>query len=332
MPPARARDRFAAFCGRTGRSAMPADSMTIVAWLESERPAGRAAARWTADIRAAHLSMGYDDPCAGQVAAWVRRARNPATRSALPPGEVASLASLIPVAGWPGGLHGRRDRLAFILHQLGAIPARVLVTLRAADIAVTGHAAVTVMLGSPVTLEGPAGYPAACPACAAVRWAWVLRRAADLNRPAITHGLRRPPPGPSAHVCVPMEAAGPSAWPLFPGADQWGHFALPPVPAVSVRAMEGILRATADGRGAYRDRPARRGAAPPAVRDPSAAPVPAPQPANAEWYREGLAARARDRRMLQEASSRLGELDAAAAELEGISRRILEQVTDNEDS
>lgn len=326
--------RFAGWCAATGRQALPAGPLDVLAYLEAEQPTGGTAARWVAGIRSAHLAAGLADPCAGPPAAWVRRARNPATRHALPAGVVAGLASRIPVAGWPAGLFGRRNRLALVLHHLGALPARRLVTLRATDIAVVAPATVTVTTADrQVPVTSPYSAHAACPACAALRWGWVLRQAADFNRPAIVRRLRRPSPAPDIHVCDAVtsvgELPGPAAWPLFPAADRWGHFPAPRVPAMSLRAMEGILRDATDGRGVYRRLPERAPVPPPRTDPP---PPPPPVAVNRTWFQDGVAARARERRALREVADKLDQLDRAAERLEAASRQLLDQATSTEGS
>lgn len=326
-----ARAQFTAFCKETGRRALPAAPGTVIAWLEARQPSGRTAYRWAAAIRAAHLAAGYDDPCTGEVTAWIRRAARPGTSRALPPAETAALAARIPAYGWPAAIRGRRDRLAFTLNRLAAIPARALVTLRGTDLAVTGHSTVTLALGSPVTVTGPPGLPEACPACAAVRWGRVLRLAADLEWRKIRTNLDRTPPDPSAHVCGPMEAAGPQSWPLFPAVNQWGQFEIPPVPPVSERAMEGLLRDAGSGCGSYRTTAARRKPARDEPRPPVPAPLPAGPPPDPDWHRKGLEARQRDLHTLREADADFGGIYAAAEELEERARQILGKAMSVED-
>lgn len=320
-----ARAQFALFCEVTGRDALPASPGAVVAWLEAEQPSsGRTAYRWAAAIRAAHLDAGHDDPCTGEVKAWIRRLARPGTPRALPPAGAAALAGRIPGYGWPAGIRGRRDRLAFLLARLGGIPARALVTLRAADLAVTGPGTVTVLLGAPAAVTGPAGLAEACPACAAVRWGRVLRYAADFDRPGIRQALDRIPPDPAAHLCGTPHAAGPLSWPLFPAVDRWGHFEAPPVPPMSETAMKELLRDAGAGRGMYRSVPARSRSAP--VPAPPAGPPPAGPPPDPDWHRKGIEARRRDQRILREADADFSNVYAAAEELEERARQIMDQV------
>lgn len=320
--------RFVQWRAAAGRAGPEVTQDDVLAYLESAQPSGRTAARWVAAISAACRAAGYPDPCTGPVRAWVRRRGNPGTRHALPPSDVAALAARIPVTGWPAGLRGRRDRLAFVLHQLAAIPAAALAALPASALSVPRARAVDVELpGGTVPVPSPDDTPAACPACAAVLWSRVLHHAADRHRPALERLLRSQPPEPGVHACTSKPEPWHDDWPLFPAIDQWGHFALSPVPPMSLRSMKSLLHDAAAGCGRYREAPARRPPAPrrsrPAVPDPSP-PAPAPDP---DWYRKGVAAKTRGQRIMRDAGGRLDEFYSAVEMLEEQSRRILEQAT-----
>jgi len=139
------RDRFADWCAANRVASLPAAPATVLAYLEAEQPGGRTAARRAAAIRAAHEAAGLPDPCGGPAAAWVRRRRSGAAAAEGEGNEqLGRLAGRLPAAGWPGGLPGRRDRLAFLLSELGSIPAVRLVGLPAAAVTVTGPGSVQV--------------------------------------------------------------------------------------------------------------------------------------------------------------------------------------------
>lgn len=320
--------RFADWCTAAGTTLLAATPADVLAYFEAEQPSGGTAAYRAAAISAAFRAAGLPTPVAGRARMWVRRARNPASRSALPEPAVAALAARIPVSGWTAGLFGRRNRLAFLLHQLAGIPGPELAELRTTRLEVTGHAAVTVLTAAGPVPVGAADLPAAaCPACAAVRWAKLLRYAADFNRPALRRDLGRDQPDPDAHVCVPMESAGPPGWPLFPAVDQYGRVALPPVPPMSSRAMKTLLRDAATAEGTYRtiiarppDKPRRNRPEPP--------PEPRVIPPDPGWHAAGVAARARDREKLAEADAIWRDIETQAARAAEAADQILERIAD----
>lgn len=321
--------RFADWCAVRRMTAMPASPATVLAYLESEQPGGRTAARWAAAIRAAHEAAGVRDPCRGSVAMWVRSRRR---SGSLPERErgalLARLAGQLPETGWPCGLPGRRDRLAFLLSELGAIPAATLVRLPAAAVMVTAPRAVQVEHNGRAiaVLASPGTGPMACPACAALRWAWVLRLSDTFDRRRVADILAHSAPEPG-HACErASDGAGewPDRWPLFPPCDQWGYFPAPPVPAMSLRAMEGTLRAVRAGTAAYREAPPPRRGPDPADRPPPA-PEPAPEPAATDprWREAGLAARAAGREALASVEALLDELEARTTEAADRAQQVL---------
>lgn len=322
--------RFADWCAAGGVPSLPAAPATVLAYLEAEQPGGRTAARWVAGIRAAHEAAGLSDPCGGSVARWVRMRRR---AGGAPDGErgrhLALLAGRLPEAGWPAGVFGRRDRLAFLLSELGAIPAATLVRLPAAAVTVTGPGAVQVEHDRRVmtVLALPGGGPQACPACAALRWEWVLRLSGKFDRRRIAGVLARmvPEQGHLCGRCGGDAGEWPGRWPLFPPCDRWGYFPAPPVPAMSVRAMEGTLRAARAGTAAYREMPPPQRRADPAdIPQPAPLPVPEPPPADPRWREAGLAARAAGRDALASVDALLDELDARAARAAERARQLLD--------
>lgn len=327
------QERFADWCSAFGIPVLDATARDVLAWLEAEQPDGRTAARWTLAVSEAFRAAGRPDPCAGRPRLWVRRARSPASRSALPEMEAAGLAARIPAGGWTAGLFGRRNRLAFLLHQVAGVSGPELVTLQASRLEVTGHAAVTFPAGGgTVTVATPDLPAAACVACAAVRWGSVLRHAADFNRPAIQRLLNRAQPEPDAHVCTPVEAAGPEGWPLFPAADPRGYFALPPVPPMTYQAMKTLLKQAAAGAGTYRVVEAARRPGPQDSRPaPTSAPEPRVIPADSGWHARGMAARARDREKLAGLDAMLRSFEAEAVRAAGLAGEVLGHVAGEED-
>jgi hypothetical protein len=324
------QERFADWCTAFGIPVPDATSREVLAWLEAEQPDGRTAARWTLSVTETFRAAGHPDPCAGRPRMWVRRARNPASRSALPEPRTAALAARIPSGGWTAGLFGRRNRLAFLLHQVAGISGPELVTLRAGHLEVTGHATVTLLAGrETVTVATPDLPAAACIACAAVRWGSMLRHADDFNRPAIQRLLNREQPALDAHVCAPLEAAGPKGWPLFPAADPRGYFALPPVPPMTYQAMKTLLKHSAAGTGAYRVIGARR---PQGQRDrPEPEPEPRSSPVDSGWHARGIAARARDRDTLSGVDAALRGFEAEAARAAALAEQFLGRLTDEDE-
>jgi len=94
---------------------------------------------------------------------------------------------------------------------------------------------------------------------------------------------------------------------------------------MSLRAMEGTLRAARAGTATYREAPPPRRRPDPADRPPPA-PPPAPEPpaADPRWREAGLAARAAGLEALASVDVLLDELDAQAGRAAERARRILD--------
>lgn len=71
--------------------------------------------------------------------------------------ELASPTQALPTTGWVTGIFGRRDRLAFLLRHLAAIPAHHLVTLQTDNLWITdtGKAVVKITGKTPLVAESP---------------------------------------------------------------------------------------------------------------------------------------------------------------------------------
>jgi hypothetical protein len=308
--------RFADWCASRGLAWRPAAPGTVLAYLEAEKPVGGTAARWVAGIRAAHAEAGLPDPCGGSAAAWVRHARAAGSAGEW---DVAGLAGLMPESGWPSGLRGQRDRVAFLLRAAGAIPASVLAGLPATAVAVPGPRTVTVSVSgsAPLLVRAVGKDPVGCPACAVIRWAEVLSLAARFGQVAAV--LRRP--AERGHLCEMRsgECPWPAFWPLLPAIDRWGALPLPPVPSMSLRAVKEMLRASARGTRAYPPQrlPPRRG-------EPQSKPAPPAVAVNPRWHEDGVAARARDFASMGGVDDLLDQLEAAAFAAAERARRMVE--------
>lgn len=320
--------RFQDWCAGTGRTPLPASTETVLTYLHEEQPARGTASGWIAAIRKAHQHAGHDDPCVGEVSTWMRRTRaGTATDSQTSVAAVTEPARRLPVTGWPTGMFARRDRLAFLLHHRAAIPARRLIALHIADVTVPVARTVEVTVdGTPVTVaeapEAVAGGPAMCVACAVARWWWVLDRIGESAFRDMATSLSNTTPR-SDHVCanaalLTTRVTPPAGWPVFPAIDRWGNLSSEPVVAMSLRAMEHMLRtvgrqewhhATIPVPAPTENTPA---ASPPGP--PSAPPVKPLIPAGTQ--QNGTTARARARESLDDVISQLDDLDAAIADLD----------------
>lgn len=241
--------RFRDWCTATDRNPLPADERDILQYLHDENPGGGTAARWLTAIRTTHRSAGYPDPC-GAAADWVRAGRG---GTAPVHDEVRRAATRAPTHGWPAGLFGRRDRLAVILHGIGHVPVPRLIELKTAHLTIP--AAFTLRIGATVDREfrdpdsGDTN-GSLCPACAALRWAQALQVAQTYSFPTMRNSLNSVDPCADGHICTSPANPGTIApgWPLFPPIDRWGAIPLPPVPAMSLRAAQEMLRAVKAGR------------------------------------------------------------------------------------
>lgn len=241
--------RFRDWCTATDRNPLPAEERDILQYLHDENPGGGTAARWLTAIRTTHRSAGYPDPC-GAAADWVRAARDGAAPAH---DEVRRAATRTPTHGWPAGLFGRRDRLAVILHGIGHVPVPRLIELKTAHLTIP--APFTLRIGATVDREfhdPDSGDTSGslCPACAAIRWAQALQIAQTYSFRTMRNSLNSLDPPVDRHICTSPANPGTIApgWPLFPPIDRWGAIPLPPVPAMSLRAAQEMLRAVKAGR------------------------------------------------------------------------------------
>lgn len=310
--------RFADWCAATDRSALPSTPGTVLAYLDDERPTGGTAARWVAGIRAMHMQNGHRDPRDGAVADWVRRARRGTDFGDSPDRAMAArvAAGDLPVAGWPIGVFGRRDRLAVLLNYVEGVPVHLLVGLPAAAVRIAVGGAVTVDLpGGELSQPADAdGDPRWCVGCAAVLWLRVLRFASRYPASrALAQQMTVAKPL-AGHACMSggVDLAAAERWPLFQPIDRWGARPLPPEP-MSQRAMGTVLRDALRGRNTHADRPVLA-PDPPADPDPPAAPRRTAEQV-AAVHQAGLKARSAAKTQLAGIAATLDEVDAAAAAL-----------------
>lgn len=326
--------RFTDWCTATGRTALPATSETVLAYLHDEQPTGGTAARWVAAIRAAHQPTGTD-PCAGPVAAWVRSARGGRPVRAPAPDTLTRVLRGVPTTGWPVGVFGRRDRLVYLLHRAGGLPVRTLVALRVADLSVPAPGCVQVPTGGAgtLTVQVPGADPMACPACAAVSWLDVLAHETAHGWRALAAHLTGAQADPD-HVCD-QRAYDPSpglgAWPVFPAVNRWGHLPAAPVPAMSTRALAEVLRRVQRGVSTHATVPLRPPQADSMTESADLSPVDVPPVtatpvSSTTWHRDGISARARARASLDDVTGRLDDLLAGIDEWEARVEQVMQTV------
>lgn len=171
-----------------------------------------------------------------------------------------------------------------------------------------------------------------CPTCSALRWRPVLHHAAAFATRELARTLTSTAAAPG-HGCDRLtgeRTGGPAGWPLFPAIDRWGAIAVPPVPALSVRAMEGLLRAAGRGAGGA-PRAADTRAAGREHRAAGPGPAPAPATLDPGWHARGLRAPAAAGKDLTDVLDRLDDLDAAPAEFAARTQFLLDAVADGND-
>ena len=212
--------RFVDWCHASGLQALPASTVDVLAYLNAEQPTGGTAARWIAGIRAAHHESEQPNPCRGPVTAWVRKRRNPGTTLVDEREQIHKVVQALPVTGWPTGIFGRRDRLAFLLHRIGGIPIRVIAGLRTDQVRLQPQRLRITLDDGDITIDTGSGDPNLCLACAAVRWRWVLAHGPSYTSRDLAARISGEIPL-AGHVCDVSDdqPVGPPGWPLFP-ADQ----------------------------------------------------------------------------------------------------------------
>lgn len=223
---------FADWCAAAGRTALPADPTTVLAFLGACPAAVPTQRRRVVAIDHHHVAAGQAPP-GDDDAVRAAVGRPPGEPAWVPPDRERVDAALrtLPSHGFTRGLFGRRDRALLVLAAVAGLPYRTIAGLTAADLDhEPGTGTVTVTGGRRRRLIGPMGNALLCPACALTRWsethAVLTRqiatrllathlRAAALVADTDEHHCRRP--GRPADGRVP----------LFPPIDQWGHVALP---------------------------------------------------------------------------------------------------------
>lgn len=245
---------FTDWCDVAERSPLPADPVTVLAFLADCPAAPATRRRRVIAIDHQHTADGHPPPGADpRVRAAV--GRPPVERSPIAPEvrcRVDGALRALPSRGWTGGLFGQRDRCLLVLSQLAGIPHRQLARLTAADVTVAGGV-VTVTGASGTWTVDAVPDPVLCGPCAVTRWL-------DTHRIIVTKIATRAVAdhldaaesvvGDSAHVCLkPTPAPGREAdSPLLASPNQWGQTPFPLHPlsrlAVSRQArdlLDGII-------------------------------------------------------------------------------------------
>ncbi|MGW4126315.1 hypothetical protein [Nocardia sp. NPDC004711] len=287
--------QFARWAAAADLTALPARADTVLTYL-AEHPGTPATQRGRVTaLNAAHKATKMPQPGAAEA---VRRALNPGRAQRLHELRVHadSLIAGLPVTGWPDALTGRRDAVILLLATEG-LSWHQISSLTQSEIALTPQ---TVTIGSQPLLELPATGGPACPVRTFSRWAGVLAHAPaatghiHLEKLLTDVAAADGTDDSVAEMFVPQpflaEYAG---QPLLCGFDDRGLAhgfigELDPLPpsAIAEIATGHLLAPPAPGRGPDLDE---------------------------GWFDRGIAARWRDKVVLDELDDLLDRVDAIAA-------------------
>ncbi len=214
---------FTDWCTATNQVPLPADWITITAFIAGCPGAPATIRRRLAAIGHHHRAAGHPVP------ADPAREVDVPTRELIDPGQVDMLMRVLPSNGWTAGLFGRRDRALLTLAAHTTIPYRQLPRLTVAQLHIAdGTAIITDHHGTAHVVE-PASDPVLCGPCTLVRWRRVLntevkhKRVKTLLKDAevVTAGSHHPCRAPKPIDDRTLDAV------LFPPINQWGHLPLP---------------------------------------------------------------------------------------------------------
>lgn len=235
---------FVDWCQTTGRSPLPATSITLLAFLHDCPAAPATQASRVRAISAAHVLTDHEAPerTLAMLDLLRGRPRRPDPRIPLPAGHVDKLLTALPVHGWTAGWFGRRDRALLVLVDTG-LPYRTLARLAVGDVLATPTGAtITFRDAEPIELETSPD-PTVCRPCALVLWIRALqlavRGATVTVARAVDHAKPLTPDSP--HHCRRLLGDLDSDIPLLAVSDSWGHLDAQPT-ALSTRSLSRLAR------------------------------------------------------------------------------------------
>jgi len=316
---------FTDWCNVTGEQKLPADPVTVAAFLAGCPAAAGTQRRRTAAIDYQHRVAGFSPP--GETTK-VQTALDRGTGEPAPaPAEILSAVQgalrLLPSHGWTRGMFGRRDRCLLVLSELAGVPYRHLARLTVGDVVVAdGIATVTTASGGWMVTADPD--PVMCGPCAVTRWLRLMDLVVTrISNRAIAPVLKKATPltDRSPHLCRstrPLDQATREV-PLLPPIDQWGYVPFP-VQRLTPHSLSRRVRDLLAGDvGAHRDLPVDTDEEP----DTSAVPVLERKVYSREDSQRAWAKRRADLDDLAGLDDLLNDLDARAKDLQQRTAAIL---------
>ena len=316
---------FADWCAATGRVALPADPVTVEAFLRACPAAPATMARRLSGIGHHHTAAGLSPPARTDHIRDLARGR-PArlVRQSLDQAGVDAALRALRIVGWTAGWFGRRDRALLVL-AAADIPYRRIAQLTVAHLELTDRAVTITAAGGDGPVVIAAGDdPVDCRACALGRWVRILNLDATTNTRTVREALqgqKRRPAVPH-HICRQPEPVDPRAagLPLLPPIDPHGSTHLDQPVSLTRQSVSQLARDTTAGRYAGHQ-------ILPLPLDPDqnqqAAITTAPAAYTAQQYQRGLEQRAADRDRLDELVGTLNDIDARIAALEARTRTLV---------
>lgn len=214
---------FEAWCEREGRRALPAEPITVAAYLgyansllgKDGKPfyAPDTLGYWLSSINKAHTTAGFTKPGldAGVIATMegIRRSneRTVDRKTPLLLGDLRRTLSEVDLNSWPHGVIGHRDWALMLMGFSGAFRRSELAGLQLRDVRLHAEDGLHVTLRKSKTDQEGKGMlkalpfgsdPMTCPPCAFARWLRVLA-AAEMGRPEVMAAVRAA--NPAVHIC-----------------------------------------------------------------------------------------------------------------------------------
>ncbi|NKR65361.1 hypothetical protein GS491_26190 [Rhodococcus hoagii] len=237
-------DLFTDWCTATDQPPLPATPDTLAGFLHEHPAAAATQRRRVSAINTVHRDHGHPPPGRSET---VRR-RLDTIRTARLDQLAAQLrmrAEVLPTAGWPAGLFGRRDALLLLLAAAGMTFTQIT-RLRRGDLATDGGALIaTTSDGGQFQLTSPLGARLDSTPVGDIyrRWAEVL---AFLDRHPNTRMLATYFTDPQ-QIPVPEPTERQATQPLLQPIDRWGHLPLP-AHVITPQSVASLVRAHLDGR------------------------------------------------------------------------------------
>ncbi|MEP6562954.1 MAG: hypothetical protein ABJD68_17980, partial [Nakamurella sp.] len=258
---ARDWDLFTDWCTVTGRSALPAEPATVVAFLRDCPAALGTQRRRVTAIDHQHSNCGHPKPGESSAVRAVigRHSAEPVDTADPNPAAVDAALRLLPSHGWTRGMFGRCDRCLLVLSQLARVPYQHLATRTAGDITLLeGTARIRSDAG---TWElRPGDNALLCGPCAVTRWLRALE--VEITAPStrvLANRIRKAPPvtDRSPHLCRSTRPLSPETLdaPLLVSIDQWGYVPFPPLRLTPHSLSRRVRDLLAGDLGAHRQLP-----------------------------------------------------------------------------